>query len=110
MLLFTIGIHTHSEQAALDGCMKDSAGKFGIDQLDQATDDEKERMKQAEQAKAFPGQHIAYRENQQVCLYYTQKLVMQHELMPLSPYLVVYTKFPSKVFHTSLRVGLKMLA
>jgi hypothetical protein len=34
--------------------MNDSAGKFGIDQLDQAADDEKRRMKQAEQAKAFP--------------------------------------------------------
>ncbi len=32
----------------------DPVGKFGIDQLDQATDDEKRRMKQAEQAKAFP--------------------------------------------------------
>jgi hypothetical protein len=34
--------------------MNDSAGKFGRDQLDQAADDEKRRMKQAEQAKAFP--------------------------------------------------------
>ena len=34
--------------------MKDSSGKFGIDQLNQATDDEKRHMKQAEQAKAFP--------------------------------------------------------
>ena len=34
--------------------MKDSAGKFGVNQLNQATDDEKRCMKQAEQAKAFP--------------------------------------------------------
>jgi hypothetical protein len=34
--------------------MYDAVGKFGIDQLDQATDDEKRRLKQAEQAKAFP--------------------------------------------------------
>ncbi len=34
--------------------MNDSAGKFGRDQLGQAADDEKRRMKQAEQAKAFP--------------------------------------------------------
>ena len=31
-------------------CMNDSAGKFGRDQLNQAADDEKRRMKQAEQA------------------------------------------------------------
>jgi len=34
--------------------MKDSVVKFGRNQLDQAIDDEKRRMKQAEQAKAFP--------------------------------------------------------
>jgi hypothetical protein len=67
----------------------DSAGKFGIDQLNQATSEEKRRVKQAEQAKAFPGQYDVCRENQQVCLYYTQKLVMQHELVPLSSCLVV---------------------
>jgi len=46
-------------------------------------------VKQAEQAKAFPGQYVACRETQQVCLYYTQKLVMQHELMSVSSCLVV---------------------
>ena len=56
-------------------------------------------MKQAEQAKASPGQRDACRETQQVCLYYTKKLVMQHELMSFSLYLVVYTKFPSRVMN-----------
>ncbi len=69
--------------------MNDSAGKFGIDQLNQATSEGKRHVKQAEQAKAFPGQYVACRETQQVCLYYTQKLVMQHELMSLSSCLVV---------------------
>ncbi len=49
----------------------DSVGKIGIDQLYQATSKGKRRVKQAEQAKAFPGQHNACRETQQVRLYYT---------------------------------------
>ena len=49
----------------------DSVGKIGIDQLDQASSNEKRRVKQAEQAKAFPGQRDACRETQQACLYYT---------------------------------------
>ena len=69
--------------------MYDSVGKIGIDQLDQATSDGKRRMKQVEQAKAFPGQHDVCRKTRQVCLYDTQKLVLQHKLMSLSPYLVV---------------------
>ena len=67
----------------------DSVGKFGIDQVDQATDDEKRRMRQAEQAKAFPENMIPVEKPQQVCLYYTQKLVMQHELLSPSFCLVV---------------------
>jgi len=39
--------------------MNDSVGKIGIDQLDQATSKGKRRVKQAEQAKAFPGQQNA---------------------------------------------------
>jgi hypothetical protein len=65
--------------------MNDSAGKIGIDRLNQATSDGKRRVKQAKQAKAFPGQHDACRKIQQVRLYYTQKFVMQHELLSLSP-------------------------
>ncbi len=49
----------------------DSVGKIGIDQLDQASSNGKRRVKQAEQAKAFPGQHDACRETQQACPYYT---------------------------------------
>jgi len=53
------------------GDIYDSVGKIGIDQLDQAIGQEKRRVKQAEQAKAFPGQRNACRETQPVCLYYT---------------------------------------
>jgi hypothetical protein len=67
----------------------DSVGKIGIDQLDQATSKSKRCVKRAEQAKAFPRQAVAWRETQQVCPYYTEKLVMQHVLMSLSPCLVV---------------------
>src|SRR5260370_42584625 len=51
--------------------MNDSAGKIGIDQLDQATSKGKRCAKQAEQAKALTGQHDVCRETHQVCLYYT---------------------------------------
>jgi hypothetical protein len=51
--------------------MYDSVGKIGIDQLDQATSKRKRRVKQAEQAKAFPGQEHLCRAIQPMCLYYT---------------------------------------
>jgi hypothetical protein len=88
---FLIGISGNLPRAdkSAVGTINDSVGKIGIDQFDQATSDRKRRMKRAERAKAFPGQHDACRETQQVCLYCTQKLVMQHELLSLSPCLVV---------------------
>ena len=53
----------------------DSAGKFGVGQLGQATGGGKRCVKRAEQAKAFSGQFDACRETRPVCLYYTKSLL-----------------------------------
>src|SRR6266436_3029880 len=83
--------------------MYDSVGKFGIDQLNRASDDGKRCVEQAEQAKAFPGHRVSCQETQRICLYCAQKLVLHHWLVPLSLCPVVRTKFPNRVMYRGHR-------